>query len=232
MADLAVLERRIEKVKGLAKAQPRMVEAELATLNELREHLQSGQLACTWEGSERAVSFLKPLALVTDKPRLYLANVGEEDLPDGGPLAAQVAERSAEEGAHCVVVCAQLEAELAEWDPEEAAQYRAEVGLTKSGVEALILSAYATLDLITFFTTTGGHEARAWPLPQGTPAVQAAGRIHTDMEWGFIRAEVLHFEELDRLGSMAAARERGLMRIEGRDYIVQDGDICHFRFNV
>jgi len=232
LADLAVLERRVEKVQGLAKAQPRAVETELAALTELQSHLETGQLANTWSGRVRAVEYLKSVSLVTDKPRLYIANVGEKDLPDGGPLITPVVARAAAEGTQYAVVCAQLEADLVDWDPAEAIAYRAEVGLDTSGLEALISSAYATLDLITFFTTTGEQEVRAWPVPSGTAAPQAAGRVHTDMERGFIRAEVLQFDELDRAGSVASARERGLMRIEGREYIVQDGDVCHFRFNV
>lgn len=232
LADLAVLERRIEKVKGLAKAQPRAVERELAVLSDLQEHLEAGHLANTWESRVKAIDYLRPIALVTDKLRLYVANVGEQDLPDGGALAAQVADRAKAEGTRCVIICAQLEADLAEWDPEEAAAYRAELELAASGLETLIQAAYATLDLITFFTTTGGHEVRAWPLPRGTFALEAAGRIHTDMERGFIRAEVLHFDDLDRIGSIVTARERGLMRVEGREYVIRDGDVCHFRFNV
>jgi GTP-binding protein YchF len=232
LADLEVLERRIEKVQGLAKAQPKTAQAELAALQELRAHLQSGRLAYTWEGGDRATEYLGSVALVTDKPRLYLANVSEEDLPDGGPLATQVAARAAAEDTASVQLCAQLEAELVEWDAEEAAAYRAAFGLTSSGLETLILAAYQTLDLITFFTTTGGHEVRAWPVPRGITAVDAAGQIHTDMARGFIRAEVLRFEDLDQVGSISAAREKGWVRIEGRDYPVQDGDICHFRFNV
>ncbi len=232
LADLAMLERRIEKVKGLAKAQPRAVEGELAALYDLHKHLEAGHLASTWEGRAKAADYLKSAALVTDKPRLYLANVGEQDLPEGGPLAAQVAARAKSEGVRCVVVCAQLEADLAEWEPEEAAAYRTEVGLAASSLETLIPAAYATLDLITFFTITGGHEARAWPLLRGTSVLHAAGRVHTDMERGFIRAEVLHFDDLDRVGSVVTAREHGLVRVEGREYVVQDGDVCHFRFNV
>jgi GTP-binding protein YchF len=232
LADLAVLERRIEKVKGLAKAQPRAFEAELVALHDLRQHFEGGHLAITWEGRENAAHYLSEVALVTDKPRLYLANVGEQDLPGGGPLTAQVAARAESEGARCIVVCAQLEADLAEWDPEEAVAYRTELGLTGSGLEALIPAAYATLELITFFTTTGGHEVRAWPIRQGTTASSAAGSVHTDMERGFIRAEVLHFNDLERAGSISSAREQGMVRVEGREYVVQDGDVCHFRFNV
>jgi ribosome-binding ATPase len=232
LADLAVLDRRIEKVQGLAKAQPRAVEAELAALDALREHLVKGRLAITWADHPSADEYLEPVALVTDKPRLYVVNVGEEDLPDGGSLAAQVLERAQREGAQSVVLSAQLEADLAEWDPREAAEYRAELGVTRSGLESLILAAYETLDLVTFFTITGGHEARAWPLHRGSTALAAAGRIHTDMERGFIRAEVVRFDDLNEAGSMATAREKGSVHVEGRDYIVQDGDVCHFRFNV
>jgi ribosome-binding ATPase YchF (GTP1/OBG family) len=158
--------------------------------------------------------------------------VGEKDLPEGGPLAERVAARAAAEDTRSVVVCAQLEADLAEWEPEEAAAYRAEMGLKTSGLESVISASYTKLGLITFFTITGGHKVRAWPLPQGTQAPQAAGRVHTDMERGFIRSEVLSFKDLDRLGNVAAVREHGLARIEGREYVVQDGDICQFRFNV
>lgn len=232
LADLAVLERRIDKVQGLAKAQPRAVTGELEALNDLRAHLQTGQLASTWEGYEHAPDYMEEVALVTDKPRLYVANVNEEDLPEGGPLAAQVAARAQAERAGYVVLCAQLEADLVEWDPAEAATYRSDVGLRASGLEELIPAAYATLDLITFFTVTGGEVVRAWPLRRGATALKAAGRVHTDMERGFIRAEVVHLKDLERSGSMVAAREQGLVRVEGREYIVQDGDICHFRFNI
>jgi GTP-binding protein YchF len=232
LADLAVLERRIDKVQGLAKAQPRAVEAELAALNDLRQHLQAGQLATTWAGVENASDYLESIALVTDKPRVYVANVDEESLPAGGALVERIAARAASENTRSVAVCAQMEADLAEWDSDEAALYRAELGVSTSGLEALIAAAFATLDLITFFTTTGGHEVRAWPLRRGSLAPQAAGRIHTDMERGFIRAEVVTFQDLDQAGSMARAREQGLVRVEGRDYVVQDGDVCHFRFNV
>jgi ribosome-binding ATPase YchF (GTP1/OBG family) len=209
-----------------------VVATELAALYELRQHLEAGQLTSTWDGRAKAADYLEDVDLVTDKPRLYVANVGEQDLPTGGPLAAQVADRAAAEGKRCVVACAQLEADLVEWEPEEAAAYRMEVGLATSSLDALINAANVTLDLITFFTTTGGHEVRAWPIPRGTLAPQAAGRVHTDMERGFIRTEVLSFADIDQIGSVGAARERGLMHIEGREYVVQDGDVCHFRFNV
>ncbi|RMF30983.1 MAG: redox-regulated ATPase YchF [Chloroflexi bacterium] len=230
MADLAVLERRIEKVRGVAKARPRDFADELKALESLRTHLQQGLPAHRWPDLEAASPYLQEVALLTTKPRIYVANVGEEDLPEGGPLAARVRERAEAEGVPWVVLCAQLEMELADWPPEEAAAYRADVGLTESGLMALARAAYKTLGLITFFTIAGGQEVRAWPLPRGSTAPQAAGRVHSDMERGFIRAEVVPYEDLVRAGSWAAAREQGLLRIEGRDYVVQDGDVCLFRF--
>lgn len=234
LADLATLEKRIAKVQGMAKANPRQFQEELNALSTLREHLQAGQLAAgvDWPEPKKAAEYLSAVALVTDKPRLYVTNVGEDDLPSGGPLAARVAERAQAERAQSVVICAQLEVDLADWSPEEAAGYRAELGLSASGLEALNSASYRTLDLITFFTTTGGQEVRAWPLPRGQTAPQAAGQVHSDMERGFIRAEVVDFETLNQAGSFASVRERGLMRIEGREYVIQDGDVCHFRFNV
>jgi len=161
-----------------------------------------------------------------------VANIGEVDLPDGNELSGSVCAAAAVDGSGCVVLCAQLEAELASWSLEEAQAYRADLGLTAPGRDALIHAGYRLLNLITFFTATGTQEVHAWPLPAGTSAIEAAGRIHTDIQRGFIRAEVVSFADLDRLGSFAAIRETGLLRLEGRDYIVQDGDVIHFRFNV
>jgi hypothetical protein len=160
-----------------------------------------------------------------------VANVGEEDLPEGGELAATVAKLATVEGTEVVPICAQLEMELADWDPEEAAAYRAEVGLRESGLQKLVKAGYRLLNLITFFTTTGGKEVRAWTLLKGTLAPQAAGKVHSDMERGFIRAEVISYGDLMASGSFAAVKERGLLRLEGKEYVVQDGDIIHFRFS-
>jgi ribosome-binding ATPase YchF (GTP1/OBG family) len=160
-----------------------------------------------------------------------VANVAEEDLPEGGEGAEAVSRYAAAEGAPCIVLCAQLEADLASWPPDEAAEYRAAMGLSQSGLEALVWAGYRVLDLITFFTIAGGREVRAWSVRRGATAPEAAGRVHSDMQRGFIRAEVIGWEELVRAGGWAAAREQGLIRTEGRDYRIQDGDVCLFRFN-
>lgn len=231
LADLATAERRIEKVKSMAKARPKDYEAQLAWLTGLRQHLDDGARAESYGQVDQEATWLNELNLLTAKPRLYVANVGEEDLPDGGELAAQVAETAAAERTERVVLCALLETELAEWPPDEAAAYRAEVGLRESGLQTLVKAGYRLLNLITFFTATGGREVRAWTLRQGSPALEAAGKVHTDMQRGFIRAEVISCQDLMAAGSMAAAREKGMLRLEGREYVVEDGDVIHFRFS-
>ena len=232
LADLATVERRVEKVRGKAKAQPKEYQAELELLERLGRHLDAGRKAREMALSDKEREMLRPLNLLTAKPCLYVVNVGEDDLPDGGPLAAAVAERAAAEGSEAVVICAELEAELASWPPEEAEAYRAELGLTEPGLNRLIAAGYRLLNLITFFTVTGKKETRAWPLVRGRTAWEAAGLIHTDMQRGFIRAEVIPWDTLLKAGGMVAAREAGLVRLEGRDYVVQDGDVIHFRFHV
>jgi GTP-binding protein YchF len=231
LADLATVERRMEKVKSMAKARPQDYEAQLAWLTGLRQNLDDGARADRYAQVDREATWPKELNLLTAKPRLYVANVGEEDLPDGGELADQVAETAAAEGTEIVTLCALLETELAEWPQDEAAVYRAELGLREPGLQTLVQAGYRLLNLITFFTTTGGKEVRAWTLRQGSPALEAAGKVHTDMQRGFIRAEVVSYEDLMAVGSLAAAKEKGLLRLEGREYVVQDGDIIHFRFS-
>jgi GTP-binding protein YchF len=232
LADLAVTERRLDKVRSAAKARPRDHAVELGALEDLRARLQAGERASVWVAKgETEAALAREMSLLTAKKRVYVANVGEEDLPDGGPLFEEVAHVAEEDGAPAVALCAQLEADLSEWSLDEAAVYRADVGLERSGLEALAQASYAVLGLITFFTITGGKNTRAWAIQRGTTASQAAGKVHTQMERGFIRAEVVHFEQLAELASWHAARERGLLRIEGRDYEVQDGDVCLFRFS-
>jgi GTP-binding protein YchF len=232
LADLEVAERRLDKVRSASKARPRDYAAELKALEALCAHLQAGERASSWAvGGATETALAREMSLLTAKKRVLVANVGEDDLPDGGPLAGEVARLAEEEGVLSVVLCAQLEADLGEWPPDEAAAYRAGVGLVYSGLEMLAQASYATLDLITFFTVTGGRETRAWAIERGTKAPQAAGKVHSQMERGFIRAEVVHFEQLAAVGSWPAAREQGVLRTEGRDYEVRDGDICLFRFS-
>jgi len=231
LADLEVTERRLDKVRSAAKARPRDYAAELEALEGLRVCLQAGERAAAWAaGGKTEAALVREMCLLTSKKRVYVANVGEEDLPDGGPLAEEIA-RVVEEGAPCVVLCAQLESDLSEWPPDEATAYRAGVGLEHSGLEVLAQAGYVVLDLITFFTITGGREVRAWTTQRGTKAPQAAGKVHSQMERGFIRAEVVGFEQLVEVGSWHAAREHGILGVEGRDYKVQDGDVCLFRFS-
>jgi len=231
LADLATIERRLQKVRSAAKARPKDYAAELDFLEQLHDHLQADKKVSDLTVTDKQAEVLRELNLLSAKPRLYVANVGEEDLPEGGELAAVVAEVAAVEGAEVVPICAQLEMELADWPPEEAAAYRAEAGLRESGLERLVKAGYRLLNLITFFTTTGGKEVRAWTLLKGTLAPQAAGKVHTDMERGFIRAEVVSYQDLMASGSFAAVRERGLLRLEGKEYVVRDGDVIHFRFS-
>ena len=231
LADLATVERRGEKARSMAKAQPREFASEMDLLARLTAHLERGKLAALLPVSEKEAELLRPLFLLTSKPRLYVANVGEDALPGGGPLAENVFERAEEEGAQAVAICAQLEADLAGWPPDEAAEYRAEVGLEAPGLERLIHAGYRLLDLITFFTATGTNIVRAWTLRRGQTAFDAAGKVHTDIQRGFIRAQVVSHSDLMAAGDFHTARERGLLRLEGRDYIVQDGDIIHIRFS-
>ncbi len=232
LADLATVERRLEKVGKMAKGRSTQYELELTVLTRLRDCLDRGQKAQGLAMTTKEAKIAASLNLLTAKPRLYVANVGEEDLPHGGKLAAQVRKVTRSEETSMVVICAQVEADLNEWPPDEATEYRRTLGLNKSGLETVIQAGYELLELITFFTATGKREVRAWPIPKGTRALQAAGKVHTDMERGFIRAEVVPYADLVTAGSLVVAREKGLMRLEGKDYTVQDGDVIHFRFNV
>jgi ribosome-binding ATPase YchF (GTP1/OBG family) len=182
------------------------------------------------DGVERGL--LRPLNLLTAKPRLYVVNAGEGDLPRGEPIAQAVRQRAAGEDAQMVVLCANLEAALLDWPADEAAIYRADYGLAEPGLNALIRAGFTLLHLITFFTATGGKVLHAWELRQGSTVLEAAGKIHSDMAKGFIRAEVIAQPDLIAAGSFAHARELALLRLEGRDYVVQDGDVVHIRFNL
>jgi hypothetical protein len=231
LADLAVVGRRQEKVRSMAKAQPREYTHELDLLARAHAHLEAGHPAWRLPLSPKETEVLRPLNLLMAKPRLYVANVDEASLPDGGPLANIVYNRAAEENTRAVVVCAKLEEELLDWPADEANEYRSEFGLETSGLERLIRASYQLLHLITFFTATGTKVVRAWTLRRGQTAYDAAGKVHTDMQQGFIRAEVINHRDLMQTGDLSKAREHGLVRLEGREYPVEDGDIIHIRFS-
>lgn len=232
LADVGAIDRRIEKIQGQAKARPRDFADQLAWLGRLREHLNQGQAALQFTEPAHHADWTIDLNLLSAKPRLYVANVGEEQLPTGGAAINTLRARAAAEGAPCLVLCALCESDLAEWDPGEAAAYRADLGLPEPGLNQLIHASYRLLGLITFFTITGGKETRAWTLRAGQTAFEAAGLIHSDIQRGFIRAEVAPESAIVAAGSLGGARTHGHVRLEGKEYIVQDGDVIHFRFNV
>ncbi|MBV8083039.1 MAG: redox-regulated ATPase YchF [Candidatus Eremiobacteraeota bacterium] len=230
LADLGTVEKRLEKSRARAKADPKLA-AEVDALERLRVGLDAGKPARIVARDELEVSLSKELSLLTAKPLLYVANLDEASLSGQTPQVAAVRARAALEQAQVIVVCAKLEAELAALPPDEAAAYAKELGVEQSGLDQLILGAYRLLNLMTFLTA-GEKETRAWTIERGAKAPQAAGKIHSDIERGFIRAEIASFDDLARLRSLNAVREAGLLRSEGRDYVMQEGDVVNFRFNV
>jgi GTP-binding protein YchF len=233
LADLATAERRRDKAQKNIKGGDKTARAELLVLEKLLPVLEQGKSARTVSltDDERAVA--RDFFLLTMKPTIYAANVDENTLANPAANAhVQAVQAIAEqEAAECLVICAQLEAELVSLPIEERAEYLKSLGVSGSGVDRLIKSAYHLLGLMSFLTA-GEKEVRAWTIAQGTRAQQAAGTIHSDIERGFIRAEIVSYEDLLRSGSNVAAREQGLTRLEGKDYIMQEGDIVNFRFNV
>ena len=236
-SDLEILERRISKVSKMYNAARTNIACakELALLERLKAHLESGKPAKTVEAQdEDELALLREFNLLTYKPVIYAANVGEEDLADDGASndkVVQVRDLAAREQSEVFVICAQIEQEISELDEEEKAMFLEDLGLSESGLEKLIAASYRLLGLMSFLTA-GEDETRAWTIKIGTKAPQAAGKIHSDFERGFIKAEVVNYKDLLEQGSLAAAREKGLVGIEGKDYVVKDGDVILFRFNV
>ena len=226
-ADLEQAERRLEKVAREAKSMDKAKVAEEAWLGELVGALSEGRPARTVPPPAAAPDAMRSLQPLTSKPVLYLANVGEADDPAPPP---ELSEHAAAAGARAAAVSARIEAELSELGEEEARTMRGELGAGESGLATVIREAWALLELITFFTAGEGKEGRAWAIPEGTTARRAAGRIHTDIERGFVAAEVVRWDELVEAGGYAEARERAKLRIEGRDYAMQDGDVMTVRF--
>jgi hypothetical protein len=233
LADLATIERRRERAQKTAKSGDKTARAELDVLDKLQPTLEEGKSARTVALTPEEHAIARTFFLLTMKPTIYAANVDEATLSEGADNEHVRAVRTiaASESAECIVICAQLEAELVELPPDERTDYLEALNVQGSGVDRLIKSAYRLLGLMSFLTA-GEKEVRAWTIPQGTRAPQAAGVIHSDIERGFIRAEVVNYDQLLRAGSYAAAREQGLLRLEGKDYVMQEGDVVHFRFNV
>ena len=233
-ADLEVLERRMSRV-GRAAKNDKDAAAELAMLQRLKAFLEEGKLAISFEPKNDAESALfAELKLLTAKPVIFAANVAEDDAADDGannPHVQAVRKLAAESGSEVFVVCAQIEEEISELDDDEKQMFLEDLGLTESGLDKLIRASYSLLGLMSFLTA-GEKETRAWTIKKGTKAPQAAGKIHTDFERGFIRAEVVNYKDLLECGSLGAAREKGIVRLEGKEYVVQDGDVILFRFNV
>jgi GTP-binding protein YchF len=212
----------------------RSLQTEIGVMERLAETLGMGKSARTAELSDDEREFVKELGLLSFKPVIYAANVSESDAAcaDKNPMVESVRAFAASEGSGVAVLCAKIEAELAELDEEEKALFLEDLGIGESGLDQLVKSSYSLLDLISFLTA-GEPEVRAWTIRRGTKAPQAAGRIHTDFEKGFIRAETIAYDKLIECGgNQALAREKGLIRSEGKEYVVKDGDVIHFLFNV
>jgi hypothetical protein len=231
LKDLETVEKRLDKLEPAAKKGDQQAAEQLPLFERLRDHLSDGHWARSFEVSSDNQALVDELFLLTDKPVLYVANVAEDDLPDGNEHLDRLRARAAEDDAQVVVISAEAEAQIAELDPEDRQLFLEDMGLERSGLERLIRAAYEELDLITFFTADE-KGAYAWAIERGTRAPQAAGEVHSDFEQGFIKAETIHFSDFDAAGSEKAARNAGLVRTEGKDYVVEDGDVMEFRFNV
>ncbi|MCG0275133.1 MAG: redox-regulated ATPase YchF [Thermosediminibacteraceae bacterium] len=232
-ADLETLERRIDKVAKQAKSGEKQYLEELSLLERLKEALENNLPARAVNLTEEEEKIVRQLCLLTSKPVLYVANISEDDLIAGteNEMVKAVREYAKKEGSDVIPICAKVEAELADLPDEERNELLSDYGLDEPGLNRLIRAGYRLLGLITFFTA-GPKEVRAWTIREGTKAPQAAGKIHSDFERGFIRAEVISYEDLMACGSQQAAKEKGLVRLEGKDYVVRDGDVILFRFNV
>ena len=233
-SDLEILERRISKTVRGARNEKKL-EKELDLLKSLKAHLEDGKLAITYKTEdEEELAWLAEYNLLTAKPVIFAANVGEEDLADDGASnehVARVREYAKETNSEVFVICAQIEEEISELEDDEKQMFLEDLGLKESGLEKLIKASYSLLGLLSYLTA-GETETRAWTIRRGTKAPQAAGKIHSDFERGFIRAEVVNYQDLLDCGAYSAAKEKGLVRLEGKDYVVQDGDVILFRFNV
>lgn len=231
LADLDSVDRRIQRSSKQARSGDKKLQAEVAVLERLSKALNQGLPARSVVLEDDEKSLIRDLHLITVKPVLYVANVAEDDLGGAHPFVARVREHAAAEGAEMLTLCGKIEAEIAELDMDEKSDFLLELGLERSGLDRMIHVGYRLLGLITYFTA-GPKEVRAWTVTDGSTAPQAAGVIHSDFEKGFIRAEVTAYEDYVKSGGETGAREKGLLRLEGKNYRVVDGDVMHFRFNV
>ena len=232
-ADLEMVERRIDRVKKALKGDKKF-QAELDLLETVKKVLEDGKPARTVDFSEEQAEMMKEVALLTMKPVLYVANVSEEDFSDGiseNTFVKEVETFAAGEGSEVIAISARIEEEITELDAAEKKEFLQELGMSESGLDKIVKASYKLLGLISYLTA-GEPEVRAWTIVNGTKAPQAAGKIHTDFEKGFIRAEVVAYDDLMACGTMTAAKEKGLVRSEGKEYVMHDGDIVLFRFNV
>lgn len=233
-SDIEILDRRIAKTAKAANNDKSLAK-ELVVLKDMKAHLEDGKLARSFESDdEDTIAFINSLNLLTWKPVIFAANVSEDDLADDGennPYVQEVRKFAEENASQVFVICAQIEQEIAELEEDEKKMFLEELGLKESGLEKLIAASYELLGLISYLTS-GEDETRAWTIKVGTKAPQAAGKIHTDFERGFIRAEVVNYQDLLDCKTYPAAKEKGLVRLEGKDYVVKDGDVILFRFNV
>ncbi|WP_026695830.1 redox-regulated ATPase YchF [Peribacillus kribbensis] len=233
LADLESVDKRIDRVGKMAKQKDKEAMAEHEVLLLVKEALEAEKPARTVEFTEEQQKIAKRIHLLTAKSVLYVANVSEDDVaaPDQNEYVQRVKEYAEKDNAEVITICARIEEEISELEGEEKLEFLSELGIEESGLDQLIRAAYSLIGLATYFTA-GVQEVRAWTFKKGMKAPQCAGIIHTDFERGFIRAEIVSYEDLVAGGTMTAAREAGKVRLEGKDYIVQDGDVIHFRFNV
>ncbi|WP_022852216.1 redox-regulated ATPase YchF [Limisalsivibrio acetivorans] len=231
MSDMEMLERAIQRTSRAAKSGDKELKKKLDIMEKLLAEVSEGKLIRSIEGYEALVAELKEYPFITAKPVMYVANVDEETLHEDNEAVKKVRELASGENAEVVKISGSIESEIAELDPEEAREFLDSMGLERSGLEAMIETGYTLLNLLTFFTA-GEKEVKAWTITKGLSAQKAAGKIHSDIERGFIRAEVTSYSDFEELGSMQIAKEKGKMRLEGKEYVVQDGDIIYFRFNV
>ena len=234
LADLETVQKRGDKARKMIKSGEKRYAEEADLADRIAAHLEKEQPVRTFPFTEEERAIEKDWFLLTDKPVLYAANIGEDDIgktEDEIPGVAAMKAMAAKEGAEVLVISAQVEEEIAQLEPDEKKEFLADLGIERSGLERLVERSYSLLGLISFLTC-GTDEVRAWTIRKGTKAPQAAGKIHSDFERGFIRAEIVSFDDLTREGSIAQAKEKGLYRSEGKDYVMQDGDVVLFRFNV